>query len=149
MQGALADGFRVEIAMGVLQVVATLSLAWIAGVRYLFHELGSLFERGETVPLGGVADPILGVLILGVWVSGFLLLSMVYAAFGGISAAFSPRGQLFFVVLSLAGWAVGWVVSMTLIMLWPLVQDKKGRHYVVGLLVFFSVGAGLVVSFFL
>lgn len=134
MQEALADGSQVRIAMGVLQGVATLGLIWIAGVRYLFHELGSLIGRGEAVPLdGGVADRVLGILILGVWMGGFLLFLMVDVALVGV-AGFVLLERVMWVAFLLVLGALIWVVVMTLGMLRELYSEPLIWGSYVGLL---------------
>jgi len=76
MQGASIDpNQQIQIATVLLQVIATFSLIWIAGVRYLLNLLSSMRTDNPQDPAGDVPNGLVMVLSPGIWGSGLLLSS--------------------------------------------------------------------------
>jgi hypothetical protein len=76
MQGASIDpNQQIQIATVLLQVIATFSLIWIAGVRYLMNLLSSMRPDNPQDPAADVPNGLVMVLSFSIWGSGLLLSS--------------------------------------------------------------------------
>ena len=120
---------QVDLAIGVLQAVATLSLGWIAGVRYLFQELGTLVRRDEGLPRSRVGFLYTNILVAGVWGTGYLLTLLIFLTlFRVLRTGSSIVGQLTTVAFLVGLWATFFVVALTVFMIVNVAKDDGWRY---------------------
>ena len=148
MQPGLSDGSLVSLAGSVLQAVATLSLVWIAGVRFLFLRLGALIQRDATYPLDDVYSRLfLDALVSVVLVAGFFLLSLLYVVLvAATEAGLATLAWVMLVASGLAVTALGWVATVTFRWLVVLVGGWSGLSRLRPLLML--LGMSLAVTLF-